>query len=231
MGTLRRCAMLVEDSPTQARSWRALLESEGLDVVHVSSAEAALEQVQEVLPALIVLDYHLPGMNGAEFCREIRLNVNTRAIPILMLTVERSDAAQMRGLESGADDYLPKTADRDILRARIRSLLRKSTAAPIIADVEHRFNRVRVLAIDDSPTYLHLLSRELSSEHYVIDTARSGEEGLRRLESEPFDCVLVDFEMPGVNGTEVCRRIGKTRAASGLSTVVVMLSCTAIRNT
>src|SRR6185312_17351381 len=126
MASLRR-ALLVEDSPTQARVWRTLLEAEGLEVIHVTSAEAALDLVQSALPAVIVLDYHLPGMNGDDFCREIRLNVNTRAIPILMLTVDRSAAAQRRGRESGAADYLPKAADPDIFRARVRTLLRNST--------------------------------------------------------------------------------------------------------
>src|SRR6202041_2334420 len=122
---LRR-VMVVEDSPTQAWRLRSLLEAAGLEVAPVASAEAALDLLQTARPDAIVLDYHLPGMNGDEFCRQVKQNVNTRAIPVLMLTVEGSDAAQMRGLESGADDYLPKSADPDILLMRVRNLLRHS---------------------------------------------------------------------------------------------------------
>ena len=131
----RRRIMLVEDSPTQAERLRVLLEADGLEVVHSASAEEALDRIDATRPEVIVLDYRLPGMNGDEFCREIRLNVNTRAIPILMLTVDRSDAAQMRGLESGADDYLDKSADPEILVVRVRNLLRKSEGAASIVDI------------------------------------------------------------------------------------------------
>ncbi len=118
--------LLVEDSPTQAARLRSFFEADNLTVVVAASAEIALEQLEAVRPDVIVLDYHLPGMNGDDFCREIRLNVNTRAIPVLMLTSEKSDLAETRGLESGADDYLVKSADPDILLVRVRALLRKS---------------------------------------------------------------------------------------------------------
>ena len=86
------------------------------EVIQVGNAELALQRLESELPDIIVLDNHLPGMTGNEFCREIRLNVNTRAIPVLMLTAEKSDAAQMQGLASGADDYVVKSVDPDILR-------------------------------------------------------------------------------------------------------------------
>src|SRR5262245_4976785 len=124
--TESRTVLLIEDSPTQAARLRTLMESDGLQVRHCTNAETALEDIADDHPDVILVDYHLPGMNGDEFCRAIRLNVNTRAIPILMLTVEGSDASEKRGLESGADDYLAKSADPDILLARVRNLLRKS---------------------------------------------------------------------------------------------------------
>src|SRR5687768_16560990 len=97
----RQRVLLVEDSPTQAERLRAFLTAEGVDVVHVESAEAALEVLNSGGIDVVVLDYHLPGMDGRDFCREIRMNVNTRAIPVLMLTVEGGDAAQLLALDSG----------------------------------------------------------------------------------------------------------------------------------
>ncbi len=217
--------MVVEDSPTQAWSLRTLFEGGGLEVIAAPSAEFALDLLQTNRPDAIVLDYHLPGMNGDAFCREIKQNVNTRAIPVLMLTVERSDEAQMRGLESGADDYLPKNADADILLMRLRNLLRRSEGSQEIADLDPRFNRARVLAIDDSPTYLHYIANELQAERYEVEQAHSGEEALAMLSVRAFDCVLVDFEMPGgINGAEVCRRIAGMRRDPGSAVVVVMLT-------
>src|ERR1700761_2737837 len=103
-----RTVMVIEDSPTQAARLCSLLEAEGIETMVASSAESGLDMLETARPDAILLDYHLPGMKGDAFCRAIKQNVSTRAVPVLMLTVERSDVAQMRGLESGADDYLPK---------------------------------------------------------------------------------------------------------------------------
>jgi two-component system NtrC family sensor kinase len=216
--------LLVEDSPTQAARLSRVLAGEDLEIIRVGSAELALKELETERPDVIVLDNHLPGMSGNEFCREIRLNVNTRAIPVLMLTAEKSDAAQMQGLASGADDYVVKTVDPDILRARIRALLRKSESDAAVPDVESRFSRARLLAIDDSPTFLDYIRRELKSEHYYIETAASPVEGLQRLGDAQFDCVLVDFEMPGIDGAEVCRRIRDAQAGSEPGIVLIVIS-------
>jgi two-component system NtrC family sensor kinase len=220
----RRTALLIEDSPTQAERLRRQLSLADLDVRHVLSAEAGLDLLATVQPDLIVVDRHLPGKNGNDFCREVKSNINTRAIPILMLTVDESDIAQMRGLESGADDYVAKSADPDILRARIRALLRDSSESPAIVQDGGSFRQARILAIDDSPAYLYFIERELRRDNYVVDTALGSEEGMRKLASEPYDCVLVDFEMPGSNGPEVCRHIRGMGDASNPQVVLIMLS-------
>lgn len=218
----RRKILLVEDSPTQAARLRILLENDGLQVSHYQTAEAALEHIESDGPDVIVLDYHLPGMNGAQFCREIRLNVNTRAIPVLMLTVEMSGAAEAYGLESGADDYVSKSADPDILLMRIKALLRASKGTSAIVDVEKRFSKTRLLAVDDSPTYLRHIANELSEEHYSIETASNPLDALERVKTSAFDCVLVDFSMPKMTGADVCRKIRESRSDTEI--VLVMLS-------
>jgi two-component system NtrC family sensor kinase len=220
----RRRVLLVEDSPTQAERLRGFLEADGLHVIHAGSAEAALEQLHSGGADVVVLDYHLPGMNGDEFCRELRMNVNTRAIPVIMLTVEGSDAAQLRGLESGADDYLSKTADPDVVRVRVQALLRRSKGAAPIVDIEKRFSHARVLAIDDSPTFLYLLAAELRQEHYIVETAESPLKGLELVRKTSFDCVLIDYEMPGLDGTEVCRRIREMGRDPDHELVLIMLT-------
>jgi two-component system NtrC family sensor kinase len=217
--------MLIEDSRTQAQRIRSLFEGEGWEGAYAPSAEGALDQLNRRRPDLIVVDYYLPGMNGDEFCREIRMNMNTRSIPVLMLTVEGTHDAERRGLESGADGYLSKSVDPEILLLRIRALLREAKGAgAIVPQPENIFNRVRVLAVDDSPTYLHYLVRELSAEHYEVETARGGEEALKRMAAEAFDCALVDLEMPGIDGLETCRAIAETRRKQVSPIVLIMLT-------
>lgn len=219
-----RRVLLIEDSPTQAERLRTELIGAQLEVAHVPNAEAALEQISAVRPDIIVVDYHLPGRNGDEFCREIKSNINTRAIPVLMLTVDDSDAAQMRGLGSGADDYLAKSADPDILKARIGALLRESQDDLSIAGLQKRFTRARVLAIDDSPSYLYYIAHELKRDNYVVDTASDPRQGLEKLRNNTYDCLLVDFEMPGLDGAEVCREVRIMGDASNPQIVLIILS-------
>lgn len=220
----RQRLLLVEDSPTQATRLSRFLAGDDLEIVHCTTAEAALEELHSGGVDLVILDFQLPGMNGDEFCRQVRLNVNTRAVPILMLTGREGAAAQLRSLDSGADDYLPKTADPDVLLVRVRALLRKSRHASPIMEVERRFQHARVLAIDDSPTYLYLLQKELQAEHYVVETATSPARGLELIARSTFDCVLVDYEMPGLDGAEVCRRIRQMHVDSEPELVLIMLS-------
>lgn len=216
--------LLIEDSPTQAEHLRQLLEKDGLEVVRAATAEAALEHLETAHPNVIIVDYHLPGMDGYEFCREIRQNLNTRAIPVLMLTVERSDAAEMRGLESGADDYLPKSVDPDILLVRVHSLLRKAESSGAGVDIETRFQRARILVIDHSPTFLHMVARELEAEHYMVEQATTGIGGLERMRHSAFDCVLVDFELPDVNGAEISRRFAALQREGAAAVVIILTS-------
>src|ERR1700730_9789924 len=118
--------MLVEDSRTQAIQLTDVLEKEGWEVIWAPTAQKAMEEIDRAPPDLILLDFYLPGLRGDELCRRIRMNIDTRSIPILMMTVEEADEAESRGLESGADDFVCKSVDPDILLLRIRTLLAKS---------------------------------------------------------------------------------------------------------
>lgn len=219
-----RKILLVEDSPTQAARFAKVMAEDGLEVVHAATAEIALKSLENDRPDLIVLDNYLPSMTGNEFCREIRLNINARAIPVLMLTAEESNAAEREGLASGADDYVVKSVDPDILRARIRALLRKAEPELTIPDVENHFSRARVLVIDDSVPYLEFIRDFLKSERYQVEMSADPEEGLRRFADSNFDCVLVDFQMPGLEGPEVCRRIRQAGREGKTDPILIMYS-------
>jgi DNA-binding response OmpR family regulator len=217
--------LIVEDSETQALRLRYLLENEGWDVLRAATGESALEELNKRLPSLIVADYHLPGIRGDELCRRVRMNLNTRGIPILMLTGEEASQSERAGLDSGADDYISKSVAPEILVLRIRTLLRKSSTRPLILQTrESPFHQARILAIDDSPTYLESLVHALMSEGYAVTEASGGKEGLARVTLEPFDCVMVDLVMPDMDGIEVCRQINEFGRATNQSITVIMLT-------
>jgi two-component system NtrC family sensor kinase len=217
--------LIVEDSETQALQLRYLLEEQGWDVVRASTAESALEELNLRRPALIIADYHLPGIRGDELCRRVRMNVATRGIPILMLTVEEAQGSEQAGLDSGADDYVSKSVSPEILLVRVRALLRTSNAKSFVPGAqESHFRRARLLAIDDSPTYLECLAEALDGEGYEVAKAASGWEGLDLVAREAFDCVVVDLLMPDLDGIEVCRRVNELARTEDRSMSVVMLT-------
>jgi len=219
--------LIVEDSETQALQLRYLLEEEGWRVARASTGESALEELNRNLPALIIADYHLPGIRGDELCRRIRMNVRTRGIPILMLTMDEAHGSESAGLDSGADDYASKSVAPEILLLRVRTLLRNSIGrSAVLASHESLFRRARLLAVDDSPTYLEYLAETLDGEGYEVTKANGGNEALKRIAQATFDCVMVDLVMPDMDGVEVCRRITELERERivGQPAAVIMLT-------
>lgn len=217
--------LVVEDSPTQQTQLRVTLESQGWQVVVKPTAEDALRQLSGELPDLIVVDYSLPNMTGDEFCRQVRMRIDTRIIPIIMLTSHDSIEMETRGLESGADDFVRKSNDLEHLLLRVRTMLRRvSNASSVLLPVVFNADKSSVLAIDDSTTYRTFLEHQLRGESYSLDTIGSAIEGLQRMESAPPDCVLVDLVMPEMNGLEACRRIDEWRRRLGTRTMILVLT-------
>ena len=217
--------LLVEDSRTQAVVLTDAFEREGWQVDWVLTVDSALERLGRTPPDLIVLDYYLPGIRGDRLCHRLRMNVDMRGIPILMLTMDETGIAEVRGLESGADDFVSKSADTGILLARVRALLGRSSPQPaILGSTGHFYRPARLLTIDDSPTYREYLAGELQQEGYQIEAASSGRDGLERIVREPFDCALVDLVMPGMSGIELCRQVTELRRATDNPIALLMLT-------
>jgi two-component system NtrC family sensor kinase len=141
--------LLVEASRTQAIKLSYVLEKEGCEVVCAFTPQEALAQLDRGPPDMILLDSYLPGMRGAELCRRIRLARDTRNIPILMMTAEETDEAEVHGLESSADGLVPTSLDPDLLLRRIRALLGKAgEAASILRQADTHFRHARLLTIE-----------------------------------------------------------------------------------
>ena len=101
------------------------LEKEGYRVVVASDGEEGLVQIDERLPDLVLLDWMLPKVSGIEVCRRLRGRPETRNLPIIMLTARGEETDRVRGLDTGADDYLTKPFSMSELIARIRAVLRR----------------------------------------------------------------------------------------------------------
>ena len=147
--TLQACVLLVEDEQAISSVVRYNLESEGFRVLEASDGDEALAMVRDERPDLVVLDWMLPSISGLEVCRSIRRNKDFKQLPIIMLTARAEEEDRIRGLDSGADDYVTKPFSPSELVARVRALLRRSRPALsddklAYADVEMELDTFRV---------------------------------------------------------------------------------------
>ncbi|OOY14800.1 phosphate regulon transcriptional regulator PhoB [Thioclava sp. DLFJ4-1] len=161
------CVLVVEDENAQREVLSYNLEAEGFRVVMAENGDEGLLFLKEEKPDLIVLDWMLPNVSGIEICRRVKANSETRSIPVIMLSARSEEVDRVRGLETGADDYVVKPYSVVELMARVRTQLRRTRPATmgerlsfedIILDAEeHRvFRNGQPLKL--GPTEFRLLS-------------------------------------------------------------------------
>lgn len=117
--------LVMEDEDALSTLLQYNLEKEGYDVAVAADGEEGLMQVDERMPDIILLDWMLPKVSGIEVCRRLRGRAETRNLPIIMLTARGEESDRVRGLDTGADDYLTKPFSMVELVARIRAVLRR----------------------------------------------------------------------------------------------------------
>jgi two-component system phosphate regulon response regulator PhoB len=158
--------LIVEDEEAQAELLRYNFDREGFDVLVAGDADEAFVYVDEHQPDLVLLDWMLPGVSGISVCQRLRARPETKALPIIMLTARGEEGDRVRGLESGADDYVVKPFLPSELVARVRAVLRRArpalseerlTSGDIVMDLStHRVTR-RGKPIHLGPTEFRLL--------------------------------------------------------------------------
>jgi len=122
--------LVVEDEAALATMLRYNLEKQGFMVDEAADGQEAMTRISEAPPDIVLLDWMLPVMSGIEVCRQIRRRPNTRDLPVIMVSARTEDQDAVRGLNTGADDYITKPFNMEALIARMRALLRRSNAMP-----------------------------------------------------------------------------------------------------
>jgi two-component system phosphate regulon response regulator PhoB len=158
--------LIVEDEEALTLLLRYNLEAAGYDVDTVARGDEADVRFKERPPDLVILDWMLPGLSGIELCRRLRARPDTRQLPIIMLTARGEESERVRGLSTGADDYIVKPFSVPELLARVSALLRRSSPERIadilsFGELELDREKKRVSrsghAIDLGPTEFRLL--------------------------------------------------------------------------
>ena len=169
--------LIVEDEAPLVTMLRYNLEREGFAVDEAVNGEEALLRIAERRPDAVLLDWMLPHVSGLEICRQIRRAPSTRSLPVIMLTARGEESDRIRGLDSGADDYVVKPFSPNELIARVRAVIRRTQKEPEdgllrYADLEmdlvaHRAYRAGK-AVHLGPTEFRLLRHFLQNPRRVF---------------------------------------------------------------
>ena len=123
--------LVVEDEASQLEVLTYNLEAEGFSVTRAETGDEALLLFDEVRPDLVLLDWMLPGVSGIEVCRQLKANAATRKVPVIMLSARSEEVDKVRGLDTGADDYMVKPYSLAELIARVRTQLRRTRPSSV----------------------------------------------------------------------------------------------------
>ena len=183
--------LIVDDDQLMRRSLAFNLEQAGFEVNTAANAEDALEMVQLAAPNLVILDIGLPGMDGLDALRQLKTQFE---VPVIFLTARRRELDEVVGLELGADDYVTKPFDVDVLIARIKAVLRR-VSNPVLPSPDQAVLVVGDIMIDASAHAVNVAGEQVELAPREFDL-------LHTFVSEPNRVITVEDLLARVWGAE-----------------------------
>ena len=204
--------LVVDDSLTVRMDLRQVLGNANFAVTACGTLTTARQVLHTRGCDLAIVDLLLPDGNGADLLREMRADPELRHIPVILISSMAQQAPPEDvsiDPELGADGYIGKPFDPQ----RIVRLAEEVCTANL--------GGKRFLLVDDSPTFSYALASILRQQGNTVLCVDTGEQALELLDSEPFDCVILDMVMPGIGGIETCRRLRQLRTGKDLPVVML----------
>ena len=211
--------LVVEDNERNRKLVSDVLEFAGMRVISAANATDGVALARERSPDLVLMDIGLPDQDGIVALERLRSDPSTAATPVIAVTAYAMSGDRQSILDHGFDGYIPKPIDvkafpgqveRHLERARLKALPDSGV--------------VKVLVVDDTPANARLLAGMLEPRGYRVITADCGKDALARVASERPHLVLLDVQMPDIDGYEVCRRIRSDPETATLPVVMVTAS-------
>ncbi|WP_412545916.1 PleD family two-component system response regulator [Maricaulis sp. MIT060901] len=226
--------LVVDDQPANVRMLEAKLLAEYFDVCTAENGVDAIDLARQEQPDLILLDIMMPGIDGYETCQRLKVDLQTRHIPVIMVTALDQREDRIRGLECGADDFLTKPIDDVTLFARVRSLLRLKA---VLDELRYRDQGGALAGIVADPveldaqpaTALVVTSEERSGKRFArafpdgidADYELEPASAVKRMQSG-IDLMLLDLTCPTFDGLRVCARIRSDTATRQIPIVAIV---------
>jgi DNA-binding response OmpR family regulator len=212
--------LVIDDSATYRETLGEALAAAGYTVISAATGEAGLTMAADRRPQAVMVDGMLPGIDGATVIRRLRLDNALRGLPCILLTAADDERAELTALDAGADAFVRKEEALDVILARLVAVLRRAEGR-LAGSARSMLGPKKILAVDDSSTYLHELAGELRGEGYDVVLARAGEDAIDLLRVQAVDCILLDLVMPGLGGTETCRQLKTTPGVRDIPLVML----------
>jgi sigma-B regulation protein RsbU (phosphoserine phosphatase) len=235
--------LLVEDNEQNRDMLARRLQRKGHVVVTAGDGERAIAMAGSESPDVILMDLNLPVLDGWVATRRIKDSPRTRSIPVIALTAHAMSGDRQRAMSAGCDDYDTKPVEFARLLGKIETLLGRCGAPFVKVDAppsaaasavvaapagpvapaaapDAQSTAGRVLVVDDTPANRDMLARRLVRHGYEVRVAADGETALRMLDQQPFDLVLLDVMMPGMNGLDVLKAIRHKQPLTNLPVIM-----------
>lgn len=210
--------LIVDDSATVRADMRGVLSAAGFGTTLCETLAVARKALSEGDFDLIILDMILPDGEGVELLEELRRTPRTAHLPVLMLSTEAAVNERLKGLSHGANDYVGKPYDSAYVVRRAHELTQvpEADGTPRLVSAGRRR---RVMVVDGRIDFRHRAGEALRKDGHDVIIAESGEDAMRLLEAQPVDCILLDLEMPGLEGPEWVRAVRALPATAQVAVV------------
>jgi two-component system cell cycle response regulator len=216
--------LVVDDILPNVKLLEAKLSSEYYDVLTATSGVEALQKIAAESPDLVLLDVMMPGMDGFEVCTRIKQNPAFAHIPVVMVTALTDTEDKVRGLESGADDFLSKPINDTALMARVRSLVRlkmtldewrvrENTANQlgVVGEKSHVMKesaeKAKILIVEDKDFEQRKIIDTLRAHHDTLMVVETGAQAMELAAKHDFDLFIISLNLSGEDGLRLCSHL------------------------
>ncbi len=222
MSLLSGSILVVDDNPLNRLLIKKVVSSMGMSVEEADNGKLALELMNIEKFDLVLLDIKMPGMDGIEVLEAIRSKQQYKDLPVMMMSAVDDLRTIKKCLNMGAVDYLSKPFDIKLVQSRIYYTLKTATTSTEVEPLPRKESHSRILVVDDEPLNLQLISHSLTGRGYHLQLMENPKEALKVLATEHYDLILLDINMPDINGMEMLETIKEDESMK--NTPVLMLS-------